>query len=162
MHKVVCLDGHVKPPKLDFEHEFVLYEGTNLDQIVERVQDATILICAAAKIPRKAIENAPKLQLIACMGTGSDQVDKDAARECGITVCNVPAQNTESVTEHSFALYYAVKKHIVPLHNFTATGEEWQKSRVVVKQFERAPRTNGEETLVVIGYGALVCVSAKH
>jgi glycerate dehydrogenase len=40
------------------------------------------------------------------------------------------------------------------LHEATMTGTEWSKGSIP-QRLGPPPRTNGEETLVVIGYGAL-------
>ena len=50
---------------------------------------------------------------------------------------NVPAQNTDSVVEHAFALYSAVKRHIVPLHHYTLDGVKWPTNRVSMAEFKR-------------------------
>jgi len=80
-------------------------------------------------------------------------VDKEAAREHGITICNVPSQNTDSVSQHGFALYFAVRRKVVELHQLMMEGVWAQGS--LHKRFERLPRVNEEEVLVIVGYGAL-------
>ena len=154
-HKIVALDGWVKPPNFDFDHELIQYDFTSREQLVERMQDATIITISSTAIPRQAIESAPKLELIACNSTGTDHVDKETARQRGVTVCRVPAQNTDSVSEHAFALYYATRRHLVEMHNVAMDGKTWAGNNLIVRKLGQSPRTNAEETLVVVGYGAL-------
>lgn len=80
-------------------------------------------------------------------------MDKEAAREHGVTICNVPSQNTDSVSQHGFALYFAVRRKVVELHQLMMEGVWPQGS--LHKRFERLPRVNEEEVLVIVGYGAL-------
>ena len=158
-HKIVAIDAWVKPPTFAFDCDITQYQNTSPAELPERIKDATILITSASRVPRVGIENAPKLQLIACNGTGTDHVDKDAARERGVAVCRVPAQNTDSVSEHAFALYYAIRRHVVEMHHIAMDGRTWSGSNVLHLKLGKPPRTNGEERLVVVGYGALGMVS---
>lgn len=151
-HTIVALDGWVKLPRLDFDHVYTEYTSTTPDQLPERIKDATIVTTAAQKVTRAGIEAAPHLQLVACNGTGTDHVDKDAIRERGITLCNVPAQNTDSVSEHAFALYYALRRRLPQVHNHTVDGG-WPQA--LFTKLGPPPRVNAEETLVIVGYGAL-------
>ncbi|GAB1729519.1 hypothetical protein NU195Hw_g154t1 [Hortaea werneckii] len=153
-HTIVALDDFWVSPPPDFDHEIIEYPTTGPDQLVERMKPATIITTAAMKVTRAGIEAAENLQLIVCTGTGSDHIDKVAARERGVTVCNVPAQNTDSVAEHAFALYYALRRHVVELHHVAASGDEWPKGHVF-RRLDPPPRVNSEETLVVVGYGAI-------
>lgn len=39
----------------------------------------------------------------------------------------MPDTNTETVAEHAIALYFAVKRDIVSMHEWTMRGEEWER-----------------------------------
>lgn len=154
-HNIIALDNWVKPPQLSFDHDSAHYSGTSVAELPERMKDATVIIVSGTKVTREGIEKAPHLQLIACNGTGTDHVDKEAAREHGVAVCRVPAQNADSVSEHAFALYYSIRRRIVEMHNITMDGVTWPANAQLARKLGRPPRTNSEETLVVVGYGAL-------
>lgn len=154
-HHIVAVDGWVKPPALDFPHRSTQYSTTTPEQLPDRVKDATIIITSNTKITRAGIEAASQLQMVACNGVGFDHVDQDAVRERGIMLCHVPAQNTDSVSEHAFALYYAIRRHMLSMHELTMDGSTWPREQVVVKRLGAPPRTNAEEILVIVGYGAL-------
>lgn len=71
-HRIVALDNWVKPPELSFEHDRAHYPSTTLDQLPERMKDATIIIVSGTKVTRIGIESASRLQLIAvCIGLHS-------------------------------------------------------------------------------------------
>ena len=154
-HKVVAVDNWVQAPQLAFDHDFTQYEHTYPDEFSDHVKDATIAITSGTPWTRAGIESAPNLELISCNGVGTDHVDKEAVRERGITVCHVPAQNKDSVSEHAFALYYAIRRHIVEMHAITMSGQTWAGKPQLAYALGQPPRTNAEETLVVVGYGSI-------
>src|SRR5258708_36846131 len=54
----------------------------------------------------------PGLRLVSIWGTGTDNIDLDAAARCGVTVCNTPGVNAIAVAEHAIALMLAVARKI--------------------------------------------------
>lgn len=157
-HRVVAVDSWVDPPELSFEHDFAQYANTTPDELPERIKDATIIITSSTRITRAGVEMAPSLQLVSCNGTGTDHVDKDVIRERGISLSRVPAQNTDSVSEHAFAHFFALRRRIIEMHELAMDGKSWAANlgTLVPNSFgQPGPRVNAEETLVVIGYGAL-------
>ena len=80
---------------LDFSvlsSEVVTYSDTTPDQFLERVADAEILVTKEMPVSREQILALPdSVKLICEAGTGYNNLDLDAAREKGITVCNIPA-----------------------------------------------------------------------
>ena len=52
----------------------------------------------------------PSLRVLSRMGIGYDNIDLDAARGAGVTVCNAPDAPTVSTAEHAMALMLAVTK----------------------------------------------------
>ncbi|KAK6423170.1 hypothetical protein LTR81_004118 [Elasticomyces elasticus] len=154
-HHIVVLDNICPPPEVNFAHQLTQYDTTSPEQLPARLKDATIAITSMTRMTREGIQAAPHLTLIATNGTGTNNVDKIAARERSITVCRVPAQNTDAVSEHAFALYYALRRKIIPMHNLTMGGVTWSQGPAFKKLLGDPPRTNSEETLVVMGYGAI-------
>ena len=86
---------------LDFSvlsSEVVTYSDTTPDQFLERVADAEILVTKEMPVSREQILALPdRVKLICEAGTGYNNLDLDAAREKGITVCNIPAYSSERV-----------------------------------------------------------------
>jgi D-3-phosphoglycerate dehydrogenase len=68
---------------------------------------------------------SPGLLLIAIVGTGTDNIDLDAADRYGVAVCNTPGANARSVAEHAIALMLAVAKHI-PLADREMRAGDWR------------------------------------
>src|SRR5262249_49311496 len=72
-----------------FAHEWVSYDRTTPDEVVERIAAADIVVTNKAPVRRAAIEACPNLKLIAVSATGTDIVDVAECRERGITVSNI-------------------------------------------------------------------------
>ena len=88
---------------LDFSklsEEVVVYDDADETKLTERIQDADILVTKENPVTREMIASfPPQLKLIVEAGTGYNNLDIQAAREHGITVCNVPSYSSESVRE---------------------------------------------------------------
>ena len=150
-HHIVCLDSWLPLEPLDIDYTVAVSDNPSLETVAHSLQDATIVVTSATAIT----------QLVSCNGTGTDHVDKATCRERGITVCRVPAQNSETVADHVFALYFAVRKKIVTMHSLTVGGQTWAAEGMqIIKRLGEPPRISSEETLVIIGYGSLGMQSA--
>ncbi|CAD0109555.1 unnamed protein product, partial [Aureobasidium uvarum] len=155
-HHIVQLDGHIDLPPLRFPHTFEKHLHTSPSELPSRIASATIAIGTAVTITKANFVSATKLQLLACLGAGCDRFDLNAAKECGVTVTNTPAQNTSTVAEHALSLYFAVKRKIVELDRFTKEGEKWKAQGTSSTEFKGVmPRICEEEIVGIIGYGAL-------
>jgi glycerate dehydrogenase len=107
--RLVVLDGWtLNPGDLSWERLMSLgncsvYDRTPPAEIVAEAADAELVLTNKAVLDRRGIEALPKLNYIGVMATGYNVVDLDAARECGITVTNVPIYGTASVAQMVFA-----------------------------------------------------------
>ncbi|MDA8581177.1 glycerate dehydrogenase, partial [Litoricolaceae bacterium] len=113
--RAVFLDYQsMKPDELDFEKlagattEFVTHDATPPDSIVDRIQGFEVVILNKVKFLRAHFEAAPELKLILVSATGTDNVDKAAAKDHGVVVCNVTAYGTPSVSQHTLMLMLMV------------------------------------------------------
>lgn len=80
------------------------YEVTSDGETPSRIKAANVVVTNKVKIQREHFEAAPDLKLVAVLATGYDIIDREAARDHGVTVCHVPAYSTESVAQTTFAL----------------------------------------------------------
>ena len=103
--QIVLLDGYASNPgdltwaPLRELGELTVYDRTTPDQVVERARDAEIIVTNKVTLDRTLLEQLPQLRLICVLATGYNTIDTLAARERGITVCNVPAYSTDSVAQ---------------------------------------------------------------
>ncbi len=88
---------------LDFSslsEEVAVYEDADETKMAGRIHDADILITKENPVTAEMIASfPPQLKLIVEAGTGYNNIDIQAAKEHGITVCNAPAYSSESVRE---------------------------------------------------------------
>src|SRR4029453_3955064 len=66
------------------------------------------------------------LEMISIWGTGTDNIDLDAAGRHGITVCNTPGINAFAVAEHALALMLATPTRL-PRSDREVRGGGWPR-----------------------------------
>src|SRR5687767_10364592 len=102
---IVVLDGYtLNPGDLDWSSleqlgSCVIHDRTPRDLIVERAQDAEIVLTNKTFLARETILALPKLRYIGVLATGYNVVDTAAAGERNIPVTNVPGYSTQSVAQ---------------------------------------------------------------
>lgn len=80
--------------------------------VLREIGAACAVITRNAGLSAEAMAAAPGLKVVAVHGTGTDAVAVGAAAARGITVCNTPGANAQSVAEHAIALILALAKAI--------------------------------------------------
>ena len=108
--KIVNLDGYTTNPGdqswdwMGNYGDYKVYDRTRADQVVERAKGANLLIINKTVLDRATLEALrPDLEYIGLQSTGYNVVDCAAAKELGITVCNIPAYSTNAVAQLVFA-----------------------------------------------------------
>lgn len=132
MTKIVFLDRGTFAPEVELtrpevEHEWVDYDNTAADKIVERLQGATIAITNKVPIRRETLEQLPGLKMVSVAATGFDVIDVPACRDHGVAVSNVRGYATHTVPEHTFGLIFALRRGIAGYKQDVANGK-WQES----------------------------------
>jgi glycerate dehydrogenase len=108
--QIVALDGYtLNPGDLSWDPirelgEFVTYDRTPVNLIVERAREAAVALTNKVAFDAKTIGALPDLKLIAVTATGYNIIDTAAAKARGVLVCNVPEYGTPNVAQHVFAL----------------------------------------------------------
>lgn len=130
--------------------EVMIYDETPEDKILERVQGYNIVVTKEMKVSGDIIRAFPdSVKMICEAGTGYNNLDLDAIKEKGITLCNIPAYSSERVAHTVIMLMLnlasSMQKQIRMLcennhDNFT--------KHLMVDHIE----VNGK-TLGIIGYG---------
>ncbi|WP_075319989.1 2-hydroxyacid dehydrogenase [Histophilus somni] len=116
--QIVFLDStaipkHITIPRPSFEHQWIEYEYTDADQLIDRAKEADIVITSKVIFSREVMLQLPKLKLIAITATGTNNVDLIAAKELGITVKNVTGYSSVTVPEHVLGLIFALKHSLM-------------------------------------------------
>lgn len=107
--KITVLDGYAAcPGDISWDGmkalgEFVLYDRTAPEEVVERAKDSEVILTNKVVINKEVIDQLPNLKYVGVLATGFNIVDTKYAREKGIVVTNIPAYSTDSVAQMVFA-----------------------------------------------------------
>ena len=86
---------------LDFSilsNDVQVYEDSTNAELIERIQGARVVVTKEIPVTAELLSQFPDtVELIVEAGTGYNNIDLDAAKKKGITVCNIPAYSTERV-----------------------------------------------------------------
>jgi glycerate dehydrogenase len=136
-----------------FEHEWQDFQATSPEQVVDRLEHATIAITNKLPLREAQLSQLPDLKLIAVAATGVDIVDVEYCERRGIAVTNVRNYARNSVPEHALTLILALRRNLLSYAADVRNGE-WQHSTQFCLYKHQLRDLNGN-TLGIIGYGAL-------
>jgi len=130
--KIVFLDKSTVPVGVrrpQFDHEWLEYESTSTDKVVERLKDATIAFTNKVRLTEEVLKQLPKLKLIVIAATGYDNVDVSYCKAHKIGVANIPGYAHDSVPEHVIMMMLALRRNLPAVQKAIAAGL-WQKSPI--------------------------------
>lgn len=129
--------------------------GLTPEELKSIIKDYDGLVVRSATKPTKEIiDAADKLKVIGRAGTGTDNIDKEAATKRGIVVMNTPGGNTITTGEHTMAMLMALLRNI-PQATASMKEGKWEK-----KKFMGTEVYN--KTLGLIGMGKIGTVVAER
>jgi D-3-phosphoglycerate dehydrogenase len=109
--------------------------------------DPVAIIVRYGGVSAKVMDAAPSLRVVSKHGSGTDTIDKDAAKARGIAVRAAAGANAAAVAEQALALLLACAKSVIRLDARMRAGH-WDKA--VHKSVELHGRTIG-----LVGLGAI-------
>jgi glycerate dehydrogenase len=145
------LDAQVRRPA--FAHSWEEHGKLAAEEIVPRLQRATIAIVNKTALRAEAIGRLPALKLIAVAATGTDNIDLAACRQRSIVVSNIRDYAVHTVPEHAFALILALRRNLIAYREDVARGL-WQKSEKFCLSSHPIRDLHGA-TLGIFGEGSL-------
>ena len=75
-----------------------VYDDSTNEELIERIQGARVVVTKELPVGADLLSQFPDtVKLIVEAGTGYNNIDLNAAKAKGITVCNIPAYSTERV-----------------------------------------------------------------
>jgi D-3-phosphoglycerate dehydrogenase len=94
-------------------------------ELIRRIDRARIAINirAHARFTEGVFAACRNLQMVSIWGTGTDNVDLDAAGRHGVTVTNTPGTNALAVAEHTLALMLALARRIPRIEREMREGQ---------------------------------------
>jgi len=129
------------------------YDLTAKEQVVERCQDADIVISNKVVIDQHAMSKLTNLKLICVAATGTNNINLVAAKEHNIAVTNVAGYSTPSVVQHTFTL---ITNLLGNTHRYINDCQQglWQQSPMFCRLDYSFNEIAGK-TLAIVGYGSL-------
>lgn len=149
---IVITGADLAPQALSLLSDFeIVYAGKTPQEqdLVElcRRHDPVAIIVRYGKVGASVMDAAPSLRVISKHGSGTDTIDKDAARARGIEVRAAAGANAAAVAEQALALLLACAKSVTQLNARMHAGH-WDKA--THKSIELQGRTVG-----LVGLGAI-------
>ena len=97
----------VNASKMNYDHaldfsvlsnDVQVYDDSTNEELIEHIQGARVVVTKELPVGADLLSQFPDtVKLIVEAGTGYNNIDLNAAKERGITVCNIPAYSTERV-----------------------------------------------------------------
>jgi D-3-phosphoglycerate dehydrogenase len=149
---VLVTGADLAPQAVEVLRDFdIVYAGktpqeAGLIDLCRRI-DPVAIIVRYGGVGAAVMDAAPSLRVISKHGSGTDTIDKDAARARGIAVVAAVGANAAAVAEQALALLLACAKSVVQLNARMHAGH-WDKA--THKSLELHGRTIG-----LIGLGAI-------
>lgn len=135
----------------------ILYmETRNAADWIEELKGYNAIISAGEKFPAEVFSGLKGgLQLLSRYGVGTDEIDKVAAAENGVAVCNAAGSLSTAVAECAMGLILAVLRSI-PASDKEVRNNDWSRF------FESKTGTQIEgKTVGIIGFGDISKALAK-
>lgn len=157
--KIVNLDGYTtNPGDLSWEGikqygEYVVYDRTSPEQVIERAKDAEILIINKTVVDAEMLSQMPKLKYVGLQSTGYNVIDGKAAREREIVISNIPAYSTNAVAQLVFSFILQITNK-VSIHSDSVHSGEWVNCPDFCYWKGSLTELDGK-TIGIIGFGSI-------
>ena len=150
-----CLDcGDLDFSKLDaLGLEIDVYDNTKPEEVIERINDADIIVVNKIIIDSSILKQLNKLKLICVSATGTNNVDLSCAKEKDILVCNVTGYATSSVVQHVFMLITTLNVKLKSYQEKVKNGGWSESDFFCLLDFPISDIS--QQTIGIIGYGEL-------
>ncbi|AIS19604.1 glycerate dehydrogenase [Pseudomonas rhizosphaerae] len=135
------------------------YPSTTPEQLPERLRGLNVVISNKIALDAATLQACPDLKLVMVSATGTNNVDLEAARKLGITVCNCQGYGTPSVAQHTLMLLLALATRLPDYQQAIAAGK-WQRAKQFCLLDFPIVELEGK-TLGLLGHGELGGAVAK-
>ena len=144
-------------PDLELERSILSADGFELlsgnDKEIPALQmlvaEADAVITQFAPINAEVIGAMQRAKVIVRYGIGYDNVDVQAAKERGISVCNIPDYCIDEVADHTLAFILGVTRQVVPNTLHVRDGQ-WGLTPALDQL-----RTLRDQTVGLVGFGRI-------
>jgi len=127
----------------------------NVDDVcdlpAEDCADVEGLTITRHSVTAEDFKKFPKLRCVLRMGVGYDKIDRKAAAERNVMVCNVPDYGTTEVADHAMALALSLRRGVL-LHHEAQRRPQPAPWRFIL---DPLVRRSGIQTFGIIGLGRI-------
>ncbi|MBL25458.1 MAG: dehydrogenase [Rhodospirillaceae bacterium] len=154
-YKIAMLDVWDEPVKdqtrdvAPDNFELLFADSYDDDHQIDITKQCDFIVCGAAPVSRRMLEESPDMQFIQKWGIGFDKVDLDAVRDHGLGLCNTAGANRTVVAEHTILLMLAVYRHLLEIDERLRSGE-WLDIKKMLRN--NALQMRGK-TVGILGFG---------
>jgi D-3-phosphoglycerate dehydrogenase / 2-oxoglutarate reductase len=120
--------AHERAKKIGETHVVTARGADDEAELIKRIGRARVAvnIRAHARFTDGVFAACRELKMISVWGTGTDNIDLEAAGRRGVTVCNTPGVNAFTVAEHAIALMLTIGRKI-PRIDREMRGGAWPR-----------------------------------
>ncbi|MFC7785684.1 2-hydroxyacid dehydrogenase [Rossellomorea sp. GCM10028870] len=143
----------IAPLQKEFEVDMWEHEDVSVprDVLLHKAESASALLTMLSdKIDRELLQRSPSLRVVANLAVGHDNIDLEAAKELGITICNTPDVLTETTADLTFALLMATARRIVEADRYVKEGKWKSWSPLLLAGLDIHHKTIG-----ILGMGSI-------
>lgn len=145
------LRAEVRRPS--FEHAWRDYGSTRPEEVLGRLEGATVAVVNKLPLRADVLARLPKLKLIAVAATGTDNIDLDFCRGRGVAVSNVRGYARQTVPEHVLMLALALRRNLLAYRE-EVRGGAWARAAQFCVHGSEIHDLHGS-ALGLVGYGTL-------
>lgn len=155
--KIVFLDaatyGDISLQSCIDQWDCTIHQVTSPSETSQRLLGQSVAVTNKVVIDRAVLSStaAKELKLVAVAATGTDIIDREAAKEFGVSVCNVPGYATQSVAQFTLALILELATRAAR-YGTAVRSDAWQKSPIFALLTFPSIELKGKK-LGIIGYG---------
>ena len=136
-----------------FEHVWRDYGTTRPEEVLERLEGATVAVVNKLPLRADVLGQLPSLKLVAVAATGTDNVDLAFCEERRIGVANVRGYARETLPEHVLMLALALRRNLLAYREEVRAGA-WARSPHFCLHGREIHDLHGS-ALGLLGYGTL-------
>ena len=96
------------------------------EEMMEQIADCVGVIIGVDPLDEEVLRCAPDLRAVSKYGVGTDNIDLDYCRRCGIEVSITRGANSQAVADYAFSLLCACARKI-PLIDKFCHEQDWTK-----------------------------------
>ena len=133
--------------------EVIKYPNTTAKEVPQRIKDSDIIIVNKVAMNEETLSGADNLKLICLTATGTNIVDFEYTNSRNITVTNVKGYSTQSVIQHTFALFFYLYEKLSYYDQFVKSGEYIRSD--IFSHFDKKFHELYGKTWGIIGLGEI-------